>query len=1379
MSGHCRQYNIGEDAANLDRVMQLVAEVSVERLMRRRLDLTMFYIITFLFVQAWKNLPPDGKALYEERARLEVQKYLQEERLYEMLLVQYNQLLQSARENPSMLIQTLENGLPLVEGPLGDLIQRCSPHPARGPGAPPARASPWAGQYDSRGGHVANHHTTHGGGHANGVHWSTGQSQQPAVYSAHSTQATHRSQHQGLIQNRYGQGAALTHSAMSGQWNLEPTHSHHDRPVVGNQSGGEPPRLPPKIRVSCLGLRGTMLPKEALILCICPACATLPDSKRTFSCRGFCAHAGGPVSGQGWQTYIKIPPGGAPDVSITTSTGVLLGQWLESHGIDSNHSRYNKSTHETSYRASDLPRSSAPRISNQAAVHVQSMGNRPQVVSAPVAQPQAASTPYTPWRDGLEGNFTPIDVRWAGDRCSICDTDTDYDSDQLIMCDMCGITVHQSCYGVNDLPEMDEEWLCRSCEAQKDGEAPPQCCLCPVTGGALKPTIISGVWCHVVCLQWIPEVTVDDMEAMEPVRGIRSIPKDRWELVCCFCKQRMGAKIQCDSCYTAYHPLCGRIAGLHMEMVEAEGKMANARHKGTEEEVVYAVSYCARHGPTFVQYGIRKVEDKDEYGLMEMPERWDAEGSGRKSSPGQLFNGQPYPFPEPAPLPPCPAPCARAAPLDEGRGWVRRMHGTGSGAITEVGFWIPSFSTKLGNTIGPEKQKDGNNVDNGADEKPANDEAASNGGEGAMFTSASPSCDTKTLESAREKRRKLRSGSTSGGTDSNGAEDIDSGAVSLRPAGKHRSMVEVTRPPVKFKSLNVVHHQQQMHHSEAARGLPRGHVGLKDPKKDLVGRWARMWWPEDQEWYVASVREYSSLRGQHRVWYEIDRESEWVDLTEEERKGYVQYLPGEDRDSWPPALSAPETKRFDKDQSVVNLSRDNGPFGTVFSSRVPKTIDVVCNELRGILYLQRSVVRLKNTGEEVSPTEFERLAGRGAAKKWKISVRVDSPGQQGMTIEAWMASMGIEDSGYRHTSRSLTRSVGPVSVAPQARPTRQRRQSRRTAVSDFRSNSHSVPARNIRTVRTDHFQTQEARKRDEVVNEEESTRWRWGKRAYLQAVAHTVSVGAASGMPSSCPPSRCWKPSDWAVHRLWHRHITESTSGSSGGRGSLEKKGHSQHLLNGLGHFPKSASALVAAIAPLLPSYCDVDGVFAVVEDNYTARVSLGYGVDGGCLNHLSSGRTLTLKDKLKFCVATEFEKVAFGKSGIHGWGLFARIPIRQDTMVIEFRGQVVRRTVADAREKRYLAQGTDCYMFNLDEDVVIDATQCGTVARFTNHSCNPCLYTKIIACDGESKLAFFARTDISPGQELTYDYRFHKAEDDEEKIPCRCGAKNCMRFLN
>ena len=48
----------------------------------------------------------------------------------------------------------------------------------------------------------------------------------------------------------------------------------------------------------------------------------------------------------------------------------------------------------------------------------------------------------------------------------------------------------------------------------------------------------------------------------------------------------MGAKIQCTSCYTAYHPLCARIAGLHMEILDSgDGADGSVR----------LISYCPRH----------------------------------------------------------------------------------------------------------------------------------------------------------------------------------------------------------------------------------------------------------------------------------------------------------------------------------------------------------------------------------------------------------------------------------------------------------------------------------------------------------------------------------------------------------------------------------------------------------------------------------------------------------------------------------------------------------------------------------------------------------------------------------------------------------------
>ena len=71
---------------------------------------------------------------------------------------------------------------------------------------------------------------------------------------------------------------------------------------------------------------------------------------------------------------------------------------------------------------------------------------------------------------------------------------------------------------------------------------------------------------------------------MEPIHGVQNVQKERWDLLCCVCKQRCGAKVQCESCFTAYHPLCGRVAGFYLEAVDAAD--------GGDPRFA---TYCARH----------------------------------------------------------------------------------------------------------------------------------------------------------------------------------------------------------------------------------------------------------------------------------------------------------------------------------------------------------------------------------------------------------------------------------------------------------------------------------------------------------------------------------------------------------------------------------------------------------------------------------------------------------------------------------------------------------------------------------------------------------------------------------------------------------------
>ncbi|XP_048482105.1 histone-lysine N-methyltransferase SETD1 isoform X3 [Plutella xylostella] len=162
----------------------------------------------------------------------------------------------------------------------------------------------------------------------------------------------------------------------------------------------------------------------------------------------------------------------------------------------------------------------------------------------------------------------------------------------------------------------------------------------------------------------------------------------------------------------------------------------------------------------------------------------------------------------------------------------------------------------------------------------------------------------------------------------------------------------------------------------------------------------------------------------------------------------------------------------------------------------------------------------------------------------------------------------------------------------------------------------------------------------------------------------------------------------------------------------------------------------------------------------------------------LTAFGTDTDSDLLKFN-QLKFRKkqLKFAKSGIHDWGLFAQEPIAADEMVIEYVGQMIRPIVADVREAQYEATGIgSSYLFRIDFDTIIDATKCGNLARFINHSCNPNCYAKIITIESQKKIVIYSKQPIGVDEEITYDYKFPL---EDEKIACLCGAPQCRGFLN
>ncbi|XP_012731419.2 protein Jade-1 isoform X2 [Fundulus heteroclitus] len=163
--------------------------------------------------------------------------------------------------------------------------------------------------------------------------------------------------------------------------------------------------------------------------------------------------------------------------------------------------------------------------------------------------------------------------------CDVCQSPDGEDNNEMVFCDKCNICVHQACYGIQKVPK--GSWLCRICALGIF----PKCQLCPKKGGAMKPTRSGTKWVHVSCALWIPEVSIGNPEKMEPITNVSHIPSNRWALICCLCKEKTGACIQCSAknCRTAFHVTCGLHANLEMNTIL------------TEDDEVKFKSYCPKH----------------------------------------------------------------------------------------------------------------------------------------------------------------------------------------------------------------------------------------------------------------------------------------------------------------------------------------------------------------------------------------------------------------------------------------------------------------------------------------------------------------------------------------------------------------------------------------------------------------------------------------------------------------------------------------------------------------------------------------------------------------------------------------------------------------
>jgi uncharacterized protein len=115
------------------------------------------------------------------------------------------------------------------------------------------------------------------------------------------------------------------------------------------------------------------------------------------------------------------------------------------------------------------------------------------------------------------------------------------------------------------------------------------------------------------------------------------------------------------------------------------------------------------------------------------------------------------------------------------------------------------------------------------------------------------------------------------------------------------------------------------------------------------------------------------------------------------------------------------------------------------------------------------------------------------------------------------------------------------------------------------------------------------------------------------------------------------------------------------------------------------------------------------------------------------------------------------------GLGLFATKPIKKGTKIIRYFGPLLdsKKKKDDAIENKYL--------FELNNRWTIDGSVRKNVARYINHACKPNAESDVKP--RKRKVFIRAIKNISPGEEINYDYGTDYFKAYLKPIGCKCAA--------
>ncbi|XP_006651312.1 histone-lysine N-methyltransferase EZ1 isoform X1 [Oryza brachyantha] len=117
-------------------------------------------------------------------------------------------------------------------------------------------------------------------------------------------------------------------------------------------------------------------------------------------------------------------------------------------------------------------------------------------------------------------------------------------------------------------------------------------------------------------------------------------------------------------------------------------------------------------------------------------------------------------------------------------------------------------------------------------------------------------------------------------------------------------------------------------------------------------------------------------------------------------------------------------------------------------------------------------------------------------------------------------------------------------------------------------------------------------------------------------------------------------------------------------------------------------------------------------------------------------------------------QRILLGKSDVAGWGAFIKNPVNRNDYLGEYTGELISHREADKRGKIY-DRANSSFLFDLNEQYVLDAYRKGDKLKFANHSSSPNCFAKVMLVAGDHRVGIYAKDRIEASEELFYDYRY------------------------